>query len=94
LFLPAFKKFMSDRVTEYGKYPVEELLDQFFDMTTCSQVTSRRYLKGWSSDTGIYRRYKEDGVWYVTWRYDMKRKRARRSVKRAAPAASGEQGSV
>ena len=72
LYLPRFKKFLIDRVIEYGKFPIEELLDQFFDLSECAQVTSRRYLRGWSSDTGIYRRFKEDGIWYVAFRYDRK----------------------
>ncbi|MFA5429897.1 MAG: hypothetical protein WC329_01905 [Candidatus Omnitrophota bacterium] len=87
LFLPAFKKFLLDRITEYGKYAVEELLDQFFDMTTCSQNTSRRYLKGWSSDTGIYRRYKDGGVWYITWRYDLTKPAGEKKTKGKAAAA-------
>jgi hypothetical protein len=82
LYLPRFKKFLIDRVIEYGKFPIEELLDQFFDLSECAQVTSRRYLRGWSSDTGIYRRFKEDGVWYVAFRYDKRALKASRATKR------------
>jgi hypothetical protein len=95
---PLFERFVFDRITEYHSYPFNSLLDEFFNDTKASQLTTRRYLNGYCSATGLYRNKKIKGVWTITFKYPpQEAKKCLTKTNRPAPdtsAAAASSGSA
>jgi hypothetical protein len=89
---PEFERFVWERISEFGSFNESELLDQFFQKTKASQNTTKRYLNGYCSATGDYRRTKIDGVWTITFKYPVKPSKKRHNAPRPVENKNKEEG--